>query len=441
MPKPVVAIVGRPNVGKSTLFNKIAGSRISIVEDTPGITRDRIYADADWCGVNFSIVDTGGIEPAKGDVVMAEMLAQAELAIETADVIIFITDIRDGLTASDTEVAAMLKKSGKPVVLACNKADTPGEPPAELYEFYNLGIGDPMPISSIHGMGVGDLLDKILELMPKSEGEEEEADAIKVAVIGKPNAGKSSLVNRVLGENRVIVSDRPGTTRDAIDSFLEKDGKSYVFIDTAGIRRKSRVSDNIERYSVIRALAAIDRCDVAVLVIDGSEGVSEQDAKIAGFAHEAGKGIVIAVNKWDAVEKDDKTMNRYKNDIFSILSFITYAPMLFISAKTGQRVQKLFELIEFVNEKNHMRVSTGTLNDVVNDAVIRSEPPSDKGRRLKIFYATQASTAPPTFVFFVNDRELAHFSYLRYLENRIREAFELTGTPVRIIIRERSREQ
>ncbi|MBO4897148.1 MAG: ribosome biogenesis GTPase Der [Clostridia bacterium] len=441
MAKPIVAIVGRPNVGKSTLFNKIAGKRISIVEDTPGITRDRIYADAEWNGRQFIIIDTGGIEPAGGDAVLAEMRVQAEIAIDTADVTVLVVDSRDGMTASDMEVAAMLQKASKPIVVACNKVDSPGEPPMSLYEFYNLGLGEPMPVSSIHGMGVGDLLDEVFKYFPE-EGEDETAEGdIKVAVIGKPNAGKSSLINKILGENRMIVSGVAGTTRDAIDSYFEKDGTKYIFIDTAGIRRKSKVTDNIERFSVIRALAALERSDVALIMIDGEEGVSEQDAKIAGYAHEGGKGIVVAVNKWDAVEKDTKTMGEFKRNVYDKLSFMQYAPIEFISAKTGQRIDNLFERVKEVYVQNTRRISTGTLNDVLNDATAKVQPPSDKGKRLKIYYMTQAGTKPPTFILFVNDATLAHFSYVRYIENRIRETFGLTGTPVRFIIRERNGEK
>ncbi len=439
MAKPLVAIVGRPNVGKSTLFNKIVGKRISIVEDTPGITRDRIYADAEWCGYKFSLVDTGGIEPAGDDIILKGMLEQAKTAIDMADVIIFIGNIKEGVTASDADVAAMLQKSGKPVVLVCNKVDAPGETPMGVYEFYNLGLGDPIPVSSVHGMGVGDLLDEVVSYLPK-EVEEEETDEIKVAVIGKPNAGKSSFVNKILGEQRVIVSNIPGTTRDAIDSSFHKDGTDYVIIDTAGIRRHSKVEEGVESYSVIRSLAAIDRCDVAIVMIDASEGITEQDAKIAGYAHEAGKGMVIAVNKWDLIEKDNKTTKEFENRVYDKLSFASYAPIVFISAKTGQRTEKVFELIKYVSEQNSMRISTGVLNDILNDAVSRVQPPSDKGKRLKIYYMTQASTRPPTFVLFVNDKELAHFSYIRFLENRIRETFGLEGTPVRFIIRERNKE-
>ncbi len=441
MAKPIIAIVGRPNVGKSTLFNKIAGKRISIVEDTPGITRDRIYADAEWCGKDLLLVDTGGIEPAAGDEILKEMLIQAQIAIDTAEVIIFVVDSRTGVTAADMDTAAMLQKSNKPVVIACNKIDAPGEPPLSFYEFYNLGLGEPVAVSSIHGMGIGDLLDKVLEYLPDDENEETDDSDIKVAIIGKPNVGKSSLINKILGENRVIVSGVAGTTRDAIDSFYQKDGTNYTLIDTAGIRRKSKVTDAVERFSVIRSLAALERSDVAVITIDGAEGVTEQDAKIAGYAHEAGKGILVAVNKWDAVQKDTNTMNKFKKEVMDKLSFMIYAPIEFISAKTGQRIDNLFKQIKYVYEQNTKRISTGALNDVLNDATAKQQPPSDKGKRLKIYYITQASTKPPTFVMFVNDAELAHFSYVRFLENRIRETFGLQGTPVRFIIRERNNEK
>lgn len=441
MAKSIIAIVGRPNVGKSTLFNKIAGKRISIVEDTPGITRDRIYADAEWCGKDLLLVDTGGIEPAAGDEILKEMLIQAQIAIDTAEVIIFVVDSRTGVTAADMDTAAMLQKSNKPVVIACNKIDAPGEPPLSFYEFYNLGLGEPVAVSSIHGMGIGDLLDKVLEYLPDDENEETDDSDIKVAIIGKPNVGKSSLINKILGENRVIVSGVAGTTRDAIDSFYQKDGTNYTLIDTAGIRRKSKVTDAVERFSVIRSLAALERSDVAVITIDGAEGVTEQDAKIAGYAHEAGKGILVAVNKWDAVQKDTNTMNKFKKEVMDKLSFMIYAPIEFISAKTGQRIDNLFKQIKYVYEQNTKRISTGALNDVLNDATAKQQPPSDKGKRLKIYYITQANTKPPTFVMFVNDAELAHFSYVRFLENRIRETFGLQGTPVRFIIRERNNEK
>ncbi len=437
MSKPVIAVVGRPNVGKSTLFNQIAGSRISIVEDTPGVTRDRIYAGGEWCGKNFTIIDTGGIEPYSKDIILEQMRVQAEIAVETADVIIFMVDVREGMTAADQEVGTMLQKSGKPVVLVCNKVDSPGQPPMELYEFYNLGLGDPMPVSSIHKMGIGDVLDECVKYFPP-ESDDDESDAVKVAVVGKPNVGKSSLINRILGENRVIVSDIAGTTRDAIDSEYERDGQRYVFIDTAGMRRKSKIEDTVERYSVIRSLNAVERSDVCLIMIDATTGVTEQDAKIAGYAHEEGKASIVVVNKWDAIEKDDKTMRVFTEDVRNKLSFMTYAPMVFISALTGQRVGKIFDLISTVSNQNSMRVQTGVLNDVLSDAVLRVQPPSDKGKRLKLYYITQASTKPPTFVVFVNDRELAHFSYIRYIENQMREAFGLTATPIRFIIRERS---
>lgn len=441
MAKPIIAIVGRPNVGKSTLFNKIAGKRISIVEDTPGITRDRVYADGEWCGREFTMIDTGGIEPYSKDIILSQMRRQANLAIEMADVIIFMVNVKDGMTAADQEVATMLQKANKPIVLVCNKVDAPGEPPMELYEFYNLGLDEPMAVSSVHGRGVGDVLDKCVEYFPPKSEDEEEDDTIKVAVVGKPNAGKSSLINRLLGEDRVIVSDIAGTTRDAIDTHLEKNGKKYTFIDTAGMRKRNKVDDIVERYSVIRSLNAVERCDVCVVMIDGVEGISEQDAKIAGYAHEQGKGTVIVVNKWDAVEKDDKTMEAMRTQVYETLGFMQYAPVVFISALTGQRVENLFSNIDYVADQNAMRLQTGALNDVLTDAVARVQPPSDKGKRLKLFYITQASTKPPTFVIFVNDAELAHFSYIRYIENQIRSAFGLTGTPVRFIIRERKSEK
>lgn len=441
MAKPIIAIVGRPNVGKSTLFNKIAGKRISIVEDTPGITRDRVYADAEWCGREFTMIDTGGIEPYSKDIILSQMRRQANLAIEMADVIIFMVNVKDGMTAADQEVATMLQKSSKPIVLVCNKVDAPGDVPMELYEFYNLGLDEPMAVSSVHGRGVGDVLDKCLEYFPPETEKDEEDDTIKVAVVGKPNAGKSSLINRLLGEDRVIVSNIAGTTRDAIDTHLEKNGKKYTFIDTAGMRKRSKIDDAVERYSVIRSLNAVERCDVCIVMIDGVEGISEQDTKIAGYAHEQGKATVIVVNKWDAVEKDDKTMENMRKQIYDVLGFMPYAPIVFISALTGQRVDNLFTNIDFVANQNAIRLQTGALNDVLTDAVARVQPPSDKGKRLKLFYITQASTKPPTFVLFVNDAELAHFSYVRYIENQIRTAFGLTGTPVRFIIRERKSEK
>lgn len=439
MAKPIIAIVGRPNVGKSTLFNKIAGKRISIVEDTPGVTRDRIFADGEWCGRSFTLIDTGGIEPYSKDIILEQMRLQAELAIDMADVIIFMTDIRDGLTATDHEVCTMLQKSGKPVVLAVNKADTPGEPPLEFYEFYNLGIGDPIPISSLHKMGVGDVLDECVKYFP-DESEEDDDDTIKIAIVGKPNAGKSSLVNKILGENRVIVSNIAGTTRDAIDTAYERDGVKYTLIDTAGIRRKVKITDSLEHYSVVRAIGAIERCDACIIMIDAEKGITEQDAKIAGYAHDEGKASIVCVNKWDAIEKDDKSVNRFTQEVRDKLSFMTYAPVLFISALTGQRVDKIFDLITLVTNQNSMRLQTGVLNDVLSEAVMRVQPPSDKGKRLKIYYMTQVSVKPPTFVLFVNDQELAHFSYVRYIENCVREAFNLNATPLRFIVRERSKQ-
>ena len=437
MAKPVVAVVGRPNVGKSTLFNKIIGKRLSIVDDTPGVTRDRIYGDGEWLGKKFMLVDTGGIEPDNGDVILSGMRAQAQLAIDTASVIIFVTDIKSGVTASDMEVAALLQKSGKPVVLCVNKCDGIGDLPPEFYEFYNLGIGDPIAVSSVHGHGTGDLLDEVIKSIPESEFEDGEEDIINVAVIGKPNAGKSSLINQIAGEERSIVSDIAGTTRDAIDTRVERDGVKYNFIDTAGLRRKSRVEDKIEKYSVLRAKMAVERADVCVIMIDGKEGFTEQDSKVAGLAVEQGKACIIAVNKWDAVDKDGKTMDSTRKSLMNDFSFMPYAPIIFISAKTGQRIDRLFELIKYVNEQNTMRISTGMLNDILADATARVQPPTDKGKRLKIYYMTQASTKPPTFVCFCNKAELFHFSYQRYLENQIRSTFGLEGTPVRFVIRER----
>lgn len=437
MAKPVVAVVGRPNVGKSTLFNKLIGKRLSIVDDTPGVTRDRIYGDAEWLGKKFMLVDTGGIEPDNGDVILSGMRAQAQLAIDTASAIIFVTDINSGVTATDAEIASMLQKSGKPVVLCVNKCDGIGEPPAEIYEFYNLGIGDPLPVSSVHGHGTGDLLDEVIAHIPESEFDEDDEDVINVAVIGKPNAGKSSLINKISGEERSIVSDIAGTTRDAIDTAVERDGVKYNFIDTAGLRRKSRVDDKIEKYSILRAQMAIERADVCVIMIDGKEGFTEQDSKVAGLALEQGKACIIAVNKWDAVEKDGRTMDETRKSLMKDFSFMSYAPIIFISAKTGQRIDRLFELIKYVNEQNTMRISTGMLNDILSDATARVQPPTDKGKRLKIYYMTQASTKPPTFVCFCNKAELFHFSYQRYLENQIRSTFGLEGTPIRFVIRER----
>ena len=437
MAKPVVAIVGRPNVGKSTLFNKLIGQRLSIVDDTPGVTRDRIYGDCEWEGRKFSLVDTGGIEPSANDVILSQMRAQAQLAIDAADVIVLVTDIRSGLVATDADIAAMLLKSGRPVVLCVNKCDSVGEPPADFYEFYNLGLGDPVQVSSVHGHGTGDLLDRVIEYLPEEDGREEEGELIRVAIIGKPNVGKSSLVNRISGENRCIVSDIAGTTRDAIDTEVENAYGHFILIDTAGLRRRNKVDDSIEKYSVIRAQMAIERADVCVIMIDATVGFTDQDSKVAGLAHEAGKGCVIAVNKWDAVEKDGNTMTAYRKKLEEEYSFMSYAPFLFLSAKTGQRIDRLFELIKHVANSNDMRIATGMLNDVLAQATARVQPPTDKGKRLKIYYMTQASTKPPTFVCFVNSAELFHFSYQRYLENRIRETFGLEGTPVRFIVRER----
>ena len=437
MSKPVVAIVGRPNVGKSTFFNYIVGKRISIVEDTPGVTRDRVYADANWRGMDFTVIDTGGIEPESEDLIVSQMRNQADIAISMADVIVFVTDIKRGITNADNEIALMLRKSKKPIVLVCNKADNFGKTSDDIYEFYNLGLGDPHPVSSINALGIGDVLDAIYEKLPKNDNEEDDSTVIKVALIGKPNVGKSSLVNKILGENRVIVSNIAGTTRDAIDSKFENSYGKYVFIDTAGIRRKSKVTENLERYSVMRTSLAIERSDVCIFMIDANEGVTEQDAKIAGEAHEAGKGIIIAVNKWDEYEKDNNTVEKYKKEIYNKLSYLSYAPIIFISAKTGQRVEKLYELINTVASQNAMRVSTSVLNQVLNEAIAIVQPPTDKGKRLKIFYMTQASTKPPTFVVFVNDKQLFHFSYERYLVNQLRKEFVLTGTPIRIIVREK----
>lgn len=439
MSKPVIAIVGRPNVGKSTLFNKIAGKRISIVEDTPGVTRDRIFADGEWCGREFTLIDTGGIEPYSKEIIPEQMRLQAQLAIDMANVIIFMTDIRDGLTAADRDVCTLLQKSGKPVILTVNKIDTPGEPPLEFYEFYNLGIGEPFAVSSLHKMGVGDILDECVKHFPDFSSEEED-DSLKIAVIGKPNAGKSSLINKILGENRVIVSDIAGTTRDAIDTKYERDGIKYTLIDTAGIRRKAKVTDNLERYSAVRSISAVERCDVCILMIDASEGISEQDARIAGYAHEEGKASIICVNKWDLIEKDNSSVSKFTQEVRDKLSFMTYAPILFISAKTGQRVDKIFELTEYVSNQNSMRLQTGVLNDCLAEAVMRVQPPSDKGKRLKLYYMTQVGVKPPTFVIFVNDSTLAHFSYIRYIENCIRDSFSLNATPLKFIVRERSKQ-
>lgn len=439
MSKPVVAIVGRPNVGKSTLFNKLIGSRLSIVDDTPGVTRDRIYGDCEWLNHNFLLVDTGGIEPYSNDVILSQMRTQAEIAIETADVIILVTDLKCGVVASDIEVASMLQKSNKPIVLCVNKCDSIGAPDPEFYEFYNLGLGDPIAVSSVHGHGTGDLLDEVIKYFPEeSEDEIEDEEVINVAVIGKPNVGKSSLINKISGTQRAIVSNIAGTTRDTTDTYIENKYGKFNFIDTAGLRRKSRVNDSIEKYSIIRARMAVERANVCVIMIDAVEGFTEQDSKVAGIAIEQGKACIIAVNKWDAVEKDGNTMKEYRNKLAVDFSFMSYAPVIFISAKTGIRIDKLYETIVYVHSQNSMRISTGKLNEVLGVATARVQPPTDKGKRLKIYYMTQASTRPPTFVFFVNNSELFHFSYQRYLENQIREIFGLDGTPVRFLIRERN---
>ncbi|WP_448904355.1 ribosome biogenesis GTPase Der [Eubacterium sp.] len=439
MAKPVVAIVGRPNVGKSTLFNKLIGSRLSIVDDTPGVTRDRIYGDCEWLNHNFLLVDTGGIEPYSTDVILSQMRTQAEIAIETADVIILVTDLKCGVVASDIEVASMLQKSNKPIVLCVNKCDSIGAPDPEFYEFYNLGLGDPIAVSSVHGHGTGDLLDEVIKYFPEeSEDEAEDEEVINVAVIGKPNVGKSSLINRISGTNRAIVSNIAGTTRDTTDTYIENKFGKFNFIDTAGLRRKSRVNDSIEKYSIIRARMAVERANVCVIMIDATEGFTEQDSKVAGIAIEQGKACIIAVNKWDAVEKDGNTMKEFREKLSVDFSFMSYAPFIFISAKTGIRIDKLYEMIVHVHSQNSMRISTGKLNEVLGIATARVQPPTDKGKRLKIYYMTQASTRPPTFVFFVNNSELFHFSYQRYLENQIREIFGLDGTPVRFIVRERN---
>lgn len=434
--RPVVAIVGRPNVGKSTFFNHMIGKKLSIVEDTPGVTRDRIYAECDWRGRVFTMIDTGGIEPESEDIIFSQMRRQAELAIEMADVIIFVVSIKEGVVTSDIEVANMLRKSKKPIVLVCNKVDNIGSPPDEIFEFYNLGLGEPFPVSSIHALGFGEVLDEVYNHFPE-KASDEEINAIKVAVVGKPNVGKSSLINKILGEERVIVSDIAGTTRDAIDTYFEAGEDQYVFIDTAGIRRKSKVTESIERYSVIRSYSAVDRADVCLILIDSTTGVTEQDTKIAGYAHEQGKASIIVVNKWDIVEKETGTLEEYRKTVYESLGFMLYAPIVFISAKTGQRVTKLFELIKYVSNQNSMRISTGMLNDVINEAIAIVQPPSDKGKRLKIYYGTQASVKPPTFVIFVNNMDLMHFSYQRYLENQLRKNFGFEGTPLRFIIREK----
>lgn len=437
MSKPIIAIVGRPNVGKSTLFNKLVGRRLSIVDDQPGVTRDRIYGECEWRNRKVMLVDTGGIEPASKDIILSQMRTQAEIAIDTADVIILVTDLRTGVVATDMEVASMLLKSGRPVVLCVNKCDSVGDPPPEFYEFYNLGLGDPIAVSSVHGHGTGDLLDAAFDYLPPEESDEDEGEMIRVAVIGKPNVGKSSLVNRIVGENRCIVSNIAGTTRDAIDTTVENNFGKFTFIDTAGLRRKSKVEDTIERYSNLRSKIAVERADVCLIMIDGTEGFTEQDSKVAGIAHEAGKACIIVVNKWDAVEKDDHTMIEYRKKLENDFSFMSYAPIIFISAQTGQRIDRLFDLIKHVASSNSIRIPTGVLNDILAQATARVQPPTDKGRRLKIYYMTQASTRPPTFVCFCNSIPLFHYSYQRYLENRIREVFGLEGTPVRFILRER----
>lgn len=437
MSKPIVAIVGRPNVGKSTLFNVLAGEQISIVKDTPGVTRDRIYADVTWLDHYFTLIDTGGIEPESSDVLLKFMREQAEIAIETADVILFLVDVRQGLVDADYKVADMLRRSHKPIVLVVNKVDSFEKFMPDVYEFYNLGLGDPQPISASSRLGLGDMLDEVIKYFGDNSKDEAEDERPRIAIIGKANAGKSSIINRLLGEERVIVSDIAGTTRDAIDTEVVRNGNRYVFIDTAGLRRKSKIKEDLERYSIIRTVSAVERCNVAVLVIDAVEGVTEQDAKIAGIAHERGKGLIIAVNKWDLVEKNDKTIYRYTEDIRDVLSFAPYAELIFISAQTGQRLPKLFDMIDAVIENHSLRIATGVLNEIVSEAVAMQQPPSDKGKRLKIYYVTQVSVKPPTFVIFVNDKELMHFSYTRYLENRIRDTFGFRGTPLKFIIRER----
>lgn len=437
MSKPVVAIVGRPNVGKSTLFNVLAGEMISIVKDTPGVTRDRIYADVSWLDKEFTMIDTGGIEPESNDIILSQMREQAQIAIDTADVIIFLTDVRQGLVDSDSKVADMLRRSGKPVVLVVNKVDNFDKFMPDVYEFYNLGIGDPMPISAASRLGLGDMLEEVVKHFPENSGEEEEDERPRIAIVGKPNVGKSSIINKLLGEQRVIVSDIAGTTRDAIDTDIVHNGREYVFIDTAGLRRKNKIKEELERYSIIRTVTAVERADVVLVVIDAVEGVTEQDAKIAGIAHERGKGIIIVVNKWDAIEKNDRTMREYENEVRRVLSFMPYAEIMYVSAETGQRLPKLYDMIDMVIENQSMRVATGVLNEIMAEAVAMQQPPSDKGKRLKLYYITQVSVKPPTFVIFVNDKELMHFSYTRYLENKIREAFGFRGTSLKFFIRER----
>ena len=441
MSKPIVAIVGRPNVGKSTLFNALAGENISIVKDTPGVTRDRIYADVTWLDHFFTLIDTGGIEPDSSDIILSQMREQAQIAIDTADVILFLTDVRQGLVDADSKVADMLRRSRKPVVLAVNKVDSFQKFMGDVYEFYNLGIGDPVPVSAASRLGLGDMLDEVVKYFPEGNSEEEEDERPRIAIVGKPNVGKSSIINKLIGENRVIVSNIAGTTRDAIDTEVRRNGKDYIFIDTAGLRRKNKIKEELERYSIIRTVTAVERADVVILVIDAKEGVTEQDAKIAGIAHERGKGIIIAVNKWDAIEKNDKTVYEYTNKIRTILSYMPYAEITFISAVTGQRLPKLFELIDMVLKNQHLRIATGVLNEIMTEAVALQQPPSDKGKRLKLFYITQVAVKPPTFVIFVNDKELMHFSYTRYLENKIRDAFGFRGTALKFLIRERKGEQ
>ena len=437
MSKPVVAIVGRPNVGKSTLFNVLAGERISIVQDTPGVTRDRIYAEVSWLDYNFTLIDTGGIEPDSGDIILSQMREQAQIAIDTADVIIFITDVRQGLVDADQKVADMLRRSKKPIILAVNKVDDFKKYMPDVYEFYNLGIGDPVPVSAASRLGIGDLLDEVAKHFTQEMLEEAEDDRPRIAIVGKPNVGKSSLINRLTGENRVIVSDIAGTTRDAIDTDIKYNGREYVFIDTAGLRRKNKIKEELERYSIIRTVTAVERCDVAVLIIDATEGITEQDAKIAGIAHERGKGVIIVVNKWDAIEKNDRTMREYESDIRQVLSYMPYAEIMYVSAATGQRLNRLYDMIDMVIENQTLRIATGVLNEIMTEAVAMQQPPSDKGKRLKLYYITQVAVKPPTFVIFVNDKELMHFSYTRYLENKIREAFGFRGTSLKFFIRER----
>ena len=441
MSKPVVAIVGRPNVGKSTLFNALAGEKISIVKDTPGVTRDRIYADVTWLDKEFTLIDTGGIEPDSSDIILSQMREQAQIAIDTADVIIFITDVRQGLADADSKVADMLRRSKKPVVLVVNKVDNFDKLMTDVYEFYNLGIGEPVPVSAASRLGIGDMLDQVTAFFPEKTGDEEEDDRPRVAIVGKPNVGKSSIINKLLGENRVIVSEVAGTTRDAIDTEIVHNGKEYVFIDTAGLRRKNKIKEELERYSIIRTVTAVERADVVLIVIDATEGVTEQDAKIAGIAHERGKGVVIVVNKWDAIEKNDKTMREYEHRVRLVLSYMPYAEIMYVSAVSGQRLPKLYDMIDMVIENQTLRIATGVLNEIIMEAAAMQQPPSDKGKRLKIYYSTQVSVKPPTFVIFVNDKELMHFSYLRYLENKIREAFGFRGTPLKFFIRERKEKE